>query len=241
MRQPDRALLQMLDTVGSQIGLFIERRHSEQVEREQAQALAALEERQRLARDLHDSVSQSLFSASVIAEMLPVLLSRDPEQAKSGLNELQHLTQDALTEMRALLVELRPSNGDLAALLNDLVERFRSRTKIDIQLNLHISDSITPEEQNAIYRITGEALNNIARHAAATQVSLRCIVEARRLELQIADNGRGFDPAHTPAGHFGLQGMQERAEAIGTMLHVHSTPGRGTRLSLIRTTGSAKR
>src|SRR6185369_14751284 len=122
-RQPDRDLLRILDTVGSQIGLFVERKRIEQTEREQARKLAILEDRQQLARDLHDSVTQTLFSATVIAEMLPILWTRDPEQIKPNLEQLHHLTSGALSEMRDLLVELRPPtliNGDLSELLHNL-------------------------------------------------------------------------------------------------------------------------
>lgn len=236
-RQPDRELVRMLDTVGSQIGLFIERERAVQAEREQARTLAALEERQRLARDLHDSVTQTLFSASVIAEMLPILWSREPEQVDSNLDQLKQLTRCALTEMRSMLTELRPPalvNSELAELLEDLTDSWTSRTKIPVALKVRNSGTLTADEQIALYRITQETLNNVAKHAAATHVSVRLCVDATYFELGIEDDGRGFDPACVPMGHFGVSIMRERAEAIGATFQIDSAPDAGTRLRIAR-------
>jgi signal transduction histidine kinase len=236
-RQPDRELLRMLDTVGSQIGLFIERERAAQVEREQARTLVALEERRRLSRDLHDSVTQTLFSASVIAEMLPILWSKEPEQVEPNLDQLQYLTRSALTEMRALLTELRPPaivNGDLAELLKNLTDSLMGRTKIQATLDIRMSGTVSADEQIALYRIAQETLNNISKHAAATQVMVRLCVDADRFELCIEDDGCGFDPTCVPAAHFGMQVMRERAEAIGAAFHLDSAPGEGTRLRIAR-------
>jgi signal transduction histidine kinase len=236
-RQPDRELLRMLDTVGSQIGLFIEREQAAELEREQARILAAHEERQRLARDLHDSVTQTLFSASLIAEMLPILWKREPEQIAPNLDELHHLTRAALTEMRTLLVELRPPtlvNGDLAELLKNLTESLTSRKHIQVMVNVRMGGKLSVDEQIALYRIAQEALNNISKHAAATQVSLRFCSDSNQFELNIEDDGCGFDPTRVPAAHFGLEVMRERAEAIGATFHVASVPGGGTRLQVTR-------
>ena len=236
-RQSDRELLRMLDTVGSQIGLFIERERAMQVEREQTCKLVALEERQRLARDLHDSVTQTLFSASVIAEMLPILWSREPEQVEPQLGELQYLTRSALTEMRALLVELRPPalvNGDLAELLKDLADSLMGRSQIPVTLDVHISCTVPTDEKIALYRIMQETLNNIVKHAAATQVWVRLCADKDRFELCIEDDGCGFDPDCVPAAHFGVEGMRERAEGIGATFQLDSAPGEGTRLRVVR-------
>lgn len=236
-RQLDRNLLNVLDTVGSQIGLFIERKRAEQAERQQANRLAALEERQRLARDLHDSVTQSLFSASVIAEMLPMLWERKPAQVGPHLNELHQLTRDALSEMRALLVELRPptfAQGDLAELLRSLAETLKNRAKLNVILDLNIHSEVSTDEQIALYRITQEALNNITKHAQASLVSIHLCLEQQALRLTIEDNGRGFDPRRVPSNHFGLEVMRERAAGIGASLTVQSFVGYGTRLTLTR-------
>lgn len=241
-RQPDRDLLRILDTVGSQVGLFMERKRVEQAEREQSSRLAVLEDRQRLARDLHDSVTQTLFSASVIAEMLPILWERDPELIKSNLDQLHQLTSGALSEMRDLLVELRPTtllNGDLSELLQNLAQTFKSRTQTSVTLDVCLSATLSADEQITLYRITQEALNNISKHAQATCVSVRLMADNGRLELCIEDNGCGFDLTQTPADHFGVSIMRERAESIGATYNIESSPGKGTRLSIIRVCSTA--
>jgi signal transduction histidine kinase len=234
-RPVDRELLQVLDTAGSQIGLFIERKRSEHTRWEQARILAVLEERQRLARDLHDSVTQTLFSASVVAEMLPIMWTRDPDQIKPGLDELHQLTRDALSEMRSLLGDLRPvelASGDLPNLLKKLGETLAQRTKADVTFDIHLPAVLSADVQMTLYRITQESLNNIAKHACATQISLRLHADESQVNLQIEDNGRGFDMTAIPDGHYGVDIMRERAEAIGATLHINSAPGSGTCLNL---------
>jgi signal transduction histidine kinase len=236
-RRPDWALLQVLDTIGSHTGLFIERKRAERLEREQARRLAAMEERQRLARDLHDSVTQTLFSASVIAEMLPILWTRDPEQIKPNLDELHQLTRGALDEMRALLVELRPpaeASSDLPELLKNLIDTLRKRANIEVTLDVHLPCPLPADMQTTLYRIAQEALNNVAKHADATQVAIQLWSDASRIELAVRDNGRGFNSACVPAGHFGLAIMHERASLIGAACHIESAPGSGTCLRVTR-------
>lgn len=234
-RSMDRELMQMLDTAGNQIGLFIERKRAEQVEREKISLTAALQERQRLARDLHDSVTQTLFSASVMAEMLPVVWSRDPAQVKPGLEEIQQLTRNALSEMRSMLCELRASPStavNLADLLKELTDKLARQTNIQIVLETQLTTNPPADVQIALYRITQEALNNIVKHAAATQVRVLLEGSSHQLTLQIEDNGRGFDPGTIPAEHFGVAIMRERAEAVGAVLQIDSNPGEGTCLTL---------
>lgn len=241
-RLPDRELLRMLYTVGSQIGMFIERKRVERAEREQARMVAAMEERQRLARDLHDSVTQALFSASVIAEMLPMVCERNPDQLQPNLDELRSLTSGALTEMRAMLVELRPPalvNGDLGELLKNLTDTLHRRSKIQVQLDVQVAGPLSADEQIALYRITQEALHNVTKYAAATEVSVWLIVHKHQIELEIADNGRGFDPMCVPIDHFGIQVMRERAEAMGAAFQIASAPGKGTQLRIFRACGAA--
>jgi signal transduction histidine kinase len=234
-RPVDLELLQVLDTAGSQIGLFIERKHAEQQRWEQARILAVLEERQRLARDLHDSVTQTLFSASVVAEMLPIIWTRSPDQIKPGLDELHQLTRDALCEMRSLLGDLRPAafkNGELPKLLKQLGETLAQQTKAEVTFDIQLPVPLSADLQMTVYRITQESLNNIARHAAATRVSVQLQADETQLRLQINDNGCGFDILSIPNGHYGLDIMRERAEAVGARLHINSVSGKGTCLSL---------
>jgi two-component system nitrate/nitrite sensor histidine kinase NarX len=142
---------------------------------EQARELAAMRERQRLARDLHDAVSQTLFSASLSAEVLPRLWERQPEAGRQCLEELRELNRGALAEMRALLLELRPAaltETALGDLLGQLAEAFTSRTRVPLTLSVEGHAPLPPEVQVALYRIAQEALNNVSKHAEASQVTL---------------------------------------------------------------------
>lgn len=200
-----------------------------------AQALAVVEERQRLARNLHDAVNQSLFSASLIAEVLPRLWERDQEEARRSLEDLRRLTRGAMAEMRALLAELRPStltDTDLGDLLRQLGEAFTGRTNVPTQVTVPEKSVLPAEVQVAIYRVCQESLNNIAKHAAASGVSITLFHDETSTVLTIRDNGRGFNPERISSGHYGLSMMRERASAVGAEFSVASQPGHGTELSI---------
>jgi len=203
---------------------------------EHARELAVLEERQRLAQNLHDAVNQSLFSAGLIAEVLPRLWERDQEEARRSLEDLRRLTRGALAEMRALLAELRPStltDGDLGDLLRLLSNAFTGRTNIPVTLSVNGERALPADTQVAVYRICQEALNNIAKHANASQVEIDLRRDEDGLELNIRDNGCGFE-ADEPArsGHYGLGMMRERADAVQAVLTLASRPGAGTEITL---------
>ncbi|HXI15250.1 MAG TPA: histidine kinase, partial [Chloroflexota bacterium] len=205
---------------------------------------ATLEERQRLARELHDSVTQTLFSASLIAEVLPRLWQRSPDVALPRLEELRQLTRGALAEMRTLLLELRPAvliQMPLEDLLRQLAEAANGRARLPVTVDREGEREalLPPDTQLALYRIAQEALNNAARHAGAARATifLRWVpatdIEPERVQLRIRDDGRGFDPAAVVrAGHLGLDGMRERAAAIGATLVIHSAPGEGTHVTV---------
>jgi PAS domain S-box-containing protein len=202
--------------------------------REKVAQDAVASERTRLARDLHDAVTQTLFSASLIAEVLPDLWEMKPDEGRKRLEELRQLTRGALAEMRTLLVELRPNaliDVPLPVLLKQLCESFIGRARLPVQLNVEGTRTLPPDVQMTFYRITQEALNNIVKHAKATQV----IVTLRLgdvVRLSIVDNGVGFDPAAVPANHLGTKIMRERAEAIGATHSLYSEPGEGTQISV---------
>jgi PAS domain S-box-containing protein len=201
----------------------------------QAQALAAFQERQRIAQNLHDAVNQSLFSAGLIAEVLPRLWDRDQALARESLEDLRRLTRGAQAEMRALLAELRPStltDAELSDLLRLLVNSFIGRTNIPTNLNIVGEGSLPSEVQVAIYRICQETLNNVAKHARAAKVEINLKQEKTVIELSIHDDGLGFDPEQNISGHYGLSMMRERAEAVGALLSVTSQPGHGTELTI---------
>jgi signal transduction histidine kinase len=196
---------------------------------------ATLSERNRLARDLHDAVSQTLFSASLIADVLPKLWQRNPDAAQQKLNELGQLTRGALSEMRTLLLELRPTSLadiDLGDLLRHLVNAFIGRTRTPAVLE--ISGQIDPpaEVKSVFYRVAQEALNNIGKHAQATQVQLHLARAEGQARLEVRDNGRGFNPNSSRPGSLGLGIMRERAESIAAQLTLESRPGAGTKLVL---------
>jgi PAS domain S-box-containing protein len=200
---------------------------------DQAMQAAVTAERSRLARDLHDAVSQTLFSASVISEALPRLWKRDPSRVEPGLEQLHQLTRGALAEMRALLVELRPATlveTDLGDLLHQLGEATMSRTHITISIGIEGKRVLPPEVQIALYRIAQEALNNVVKHARASQVTLSLLNRPAQVELRVKDDGRGFDPDRVTPGHLGLSIMRERAQSIGITLEIVSQPGQGAEI-----------
>jgi two-component system nitrate/nitrite sensor histidine kinase NarX len=203
-----------------------------------AQVVAADEGRHRLARELHDAVTQTLFSASLIAEALPAAWEQSPEKGLHGLEELRSMTRGALAEMRALLLELRPAGlteKPLSELLRNLTEAVTSHTKVPVRLTSVIDGDPPnpPDLQIALYRITQEALNNVAKHAEASHVNVTYRCEPLRGELSIRDDGCGFDPLAIPPGGVGLGGMRERAEQVGATLCVESRPGEGTKVVVV--------
>jgi PAS domain S-box-containing protein len=201
--------------------------------RDQIKWAAASAERGRLARDLHDAVTQTLFSASLIAEAMPRVWERQPEQAQSGLDELQRLTKGALAEMRTLLVELRPAaltEKPLDVLLRQLTEATTSRTRVPIALAVEGDISLEPGLQVALYRIAQEALNNIAKHARASQACVDLLCQAGRGTLRISDDGDGFDVGDILPDRLGMGVMRERAEDAGATLSIESQPGNGTQV-----------
>ena len=200
-----------------------------------AQSLAVLQERQRLARDLHDAVNQSLFSAGLIAEVLPRLWDRDQDMAREFLADLRRLTRGAMAEMRALLAELRPStltDAELGELLGLLGNGFTGRTNVPANVTVEGHGILPVDVQVALYRICQEALNNIAKHAGASAVEISLKHEGNAVEIHIKDNGHGFDPGQALSGHYGLSMMRERAEAVGAVLSITSEPGRGTDITV---------
>ena len=202
---------------------------------EQAQAAATLQERQRLAQNLHDAVNQSLFSAGLIAEVLPRLWDKNPAEGRQSLEDLRRLTRGALAEMRALLAELRPEvliDSDLGDLLRQLGNAFTGRTNIPVVVTVVGQGDLPPDVQVAFYRLCQEAFNNIAKHARAAQVTVHLEHAAAAVELFIRDDGQGFKPEQIPSGHYGLAMMHERAEDAGLELSVASRPDHGTEIAI---------
>jgi two-component system nitrate/nitrite sensor histidine kinase NarX len=201
----------------------------------QAQRQAAAEERQALARDLHDAVTQSIYSATLIAEALPALWERDPAEGAQNLERLRRLVRAALAEMRTLLFELRPaalSSAPLDTLFERLGDALGGQTDIVVDIHVDPALDLPPDVKTVFYRVTQEAFSNIAKHARASRVSARVFAGDGIATLTVQDDGRGFDPHSVPGGgHMGLRIMNERLARIAGTLTVHSAPGVGTTIT----------
>ena len=208
---------------------------------EKSQELAVIEERSRLARDLHDAVTQTLFSSSLIAEALPELWQTDPAEGRQLLKDLKQLTRGALAEMRSLLLELRPTalaETPLPDLLRQLGDAVTGRSGVPVRLSVNGHCRVEPELHVALYRIAQEALNNVVKHACAGQVhvALTCTPftddqfgqRPTKVELRVSDNGCGFDPDQVPPDSLGLDIIRERADCVGANVEVRTKTGQGT-------------
>ncbi|MGE5225176.1 MAG: sensor histidine kinase, partial [Omnitrophica WOR_2 bacterium] len=200
---------------------------------ENAQTLATLQERQRLAQNLHDAVNQSLFSAGLIAEVLPRLWVQDPDEGLRSLEDLRRLTRGAQADLRLLLAELRPStltDAELGDLLRLLGNALAGRTNLPVGVTVAGEGKLPADVQVALYRLCQEGLNNIARHAGAGRVEIDLQYDSVSVELRIRDDGRGFNPEQALPGHYGLSMMRERATAVGATLAITSQPGQGAEI-----------
>jgi signal transduction histidine kinase len=195
---------------------------------------AVLEERQRLARELHDSVTQALYGLSLHAEAASrALAAGEVEPVGSNLREIQETTQEALGEMRLLLFELRPPLLEERGLLGAIETRLRAveaRAGLLTELHGDSAERLEPETEQELYRLAQEALNNVLKHAHAGKVTVRLDVSAERAVLEVADDGVGFEPGLRGGDGFGLPGMRERAERLGGTLQIESAPGAGARV-----------
>jgi signal transduction histidine kinase len=200
---------------------------------EQAQQLAAVEERQRLARELHDSVSQALYGVALGARTARTLLDRDPAKATEPVEYVMSLAEAGLAEMRALIFELRPESLELEGLVAGLEKQsaaLRARHNIEVNADLGSEPDAPLAVKEAIARIAQEAMHNTVKHARASHVTLRLRQNNGSLELDVEDDGRGFDPTQPYAGHLGLRSMRERAAKLGGEIAMDSAPGEGARI-----------
>lgn len=200
----------------------------------QAEELAALQERNRLARELHDSVTQTIFSMTLSAEAARILLERDPPQATPHLERLQELAQEALSEMRALIQQLRPASpageGLVPALQRHLAT-LEDRGVLKVDLQVDGQGQLSREKEEGLFRVAQEALNNVVKHAQTERAAVTLQLKGRGATLLIEDQGAGFELSDGAAdGGFGLTSMQERAEMAGGTLALWSSPGEGTRV-----------
>jgi signal transduction histidine kinase len=197
----------------------------------QAEQMAVLEERQRLARELHDSVSQALYGIGLGARTAREALDEDPGGVAEPLDYVLSLAEAGLTEMRALLLELRPEaleREGLVAALAKQAASLRVRHQMEVRTELGAEPALSPDAKQALYRIAQEALHNIAKHAQASEVEIRLQCRENRVILEVRDNGIGFDPLGSYPGHMGLHTMRERIQRLGGELVISSQPNAGT-------------
>ena len=204
--------------------------------RQQAAELAASQERAHLARELHDSVTQALFSMGLTLRSLELLLATDVEGARAKVSELRDLQKDALAEMRTLIFELRPASLETDGLeraLRTHATAVQRRTGLALVVDAEDVPRLPLPTEEALYRIGQEAIHNVVKHANASQASVRLSRDGDRVRLTVVDDGAGFSPDEVPRGHLGLLGMRQRLDLIGGELRVDSAPGRGTTIEAI--------
>lgn len=200
--------------------------------------LAVVEERNRIARELHDSVSQSLFGISLNLNTLGLIIQSQPEKAKALIEQVKEMVEEAQREMRLMIFELQPvilqEKGFFEA-LETLCALFQ--TRYDLKINLLLSGDETKADhqiQLVLYRVIQEALHNIVKHAQATKAKvILTIQDTGMILVEIEDNGRGFDVSQTKStGHFGLVGMEERIAAVNGVFSLNSVIGKGTTITV---------
>jgi signal transduction histidine kinase len=223
--------LSLFTTIADQLGTMFENAYlSAEVRQNAVQA-----ERNRLARDLHDAVTQTLFSASLVADVLPKVWEMNPDLGKQKLEDLQKLTRGALSEMRTMLMELRPSalvDTDIEDLLKHLINAFTARSMVPVEFKKEGDEDPPVDVKEVLYRVAQEALNNIEKYACAQNVEISLTRQPEAFSLKIQDDGCGFDPEAVSQDHLGLGIMAERAKNIRAVLQVNSTASVGTEISL---------
>ncbi len=202
----------------------------------QAESLAIAEERNRLARELHDTVAQTLYGITLQSEAARRhLVGGKQDLVDNYLMGIQETTQQTLQETRLLIFELRPpvvESEGLAAAIRVRLAAVEERSGLTVHHKIEDIGRLAPEIETGLYRIGQEALNNIIRHAQASGVEVGLSQSGGRVQLVIVDDGLGFDPDALGPGGLGIQGMRERAAQLGAVLNIHSQPGEGTRLSV---------
>jgi signal transduction histidine kinase len=221
----------LLTTIADQVGVVVESARLRQL----AEQSAVIGERARLARDLHDSVTQLLYSVNLFAAVGREAYDLgDMAQVHSCLNELGLIAQQALKEMRLLVYELRPlalAQDGLVGALRQRLEAVEGRARVQTQLQADALLDLPDRVEEALYHIAQEALNNALKHAGATAVIVSIEANAGQVELEVTDNGAGFDPrAAEGKGGLGLTSMRERVEQLGGTLAILSAPGEGTKV-----------
>ena len=220
------------DTAGDELGQLA-RDLNRMAERIQAllatrQELAVVEERNRLARELHDTVKQHVFANALLVRAAHKQMDRDPEAAKRHLREAESLSQETQLELVTLIQALRPaalSDRGLAWVVSEYAEEWSRRTGIAVDVRVQGERSTPVEVEETLYRVVQEALANVARHSGADQAEIQMTWETTRLCLVVCDTGRGFDIKNSAGRGLGLSSMRERVESHGGVLQLSSVPG----------------
>ncbi len=196
---------------------------------------AVVEERQRLARELHDAVSQQLFAISMTATAVGRTLEKDFDKAQRQVSLIEEMASVAQSEMRALLLHLRPIHLEgkrLADGLKDLLQELRSKVPIAIEFEMDETIQLTRGIEDHVFRIVQEALSNTLRHSKATEMDIRLFHRTDQIRLSIRDNGVGFEMDHKKMASYGLVSMKERVNELGGSIDFISAPGKGTRIEI---------
>lgn len=202
---------------------------------QQAKLSAVVEERQRLARELHDAVSQQLFAISMTATALARTLDKDVDKARRQIYLIEEMASVAQSEMRALLLHLRPVHLEGKRLADGVLELLHElRAKVPIELTWELDEALQLPRgiENHLFRIVQEALSNALRHAKATKLSLKLHCQGETIRLLIQDNGVGFDLNERKQTSYGLASMRERVNEIGGTLNIITAPGKGTKIDI---------
>ncbi|MBM7541498.1 sensor histidine kinase [Amphibacillus cookii] len=204
---------------------------------ESAHKMATIEERQRLARDLHDSVSQQLFALTMMSKAVLRTLGKNPEKARVQMVEVAESAMKAQTEMRALLLHLRPihlSDQSLRDGIANLIAELKTKCAIEFTMKMDDIEHLPKFTEEHLFRIIQEGLSNILRHADATKVKILLLQEAQHIFVHLADNGKGFDwdLAEQKQTSYGLKTMRERSEEIGGQFILRTKQGEGTYIDI---------
>ena len=221
--------LRLLETIANQVGIAVERARLA----EESTRLARLEERARIAREIHDTLAQDLTAIALHVEGALGQLDRDPARARERLGRALATARAGLDEARRSVLDLRTAplvGTPLTEALGALGRAFTSETGLRVQVGGTGVPELPLRTEAELYRIAGEALANVRRHADAHAVEITLRERAGHVELTVYDDGRGFDPAVARAGRHGVAGMRERAKLLGGSLRVESKSGRGTRI-----------
>ncbi|WP_038112073.1 sensor histidine kinase [Tuberibacillus calidus] len=231
----ERALNRLADRFENQVQ-YLQKLADEKAElAEQAKTAATIEERQRLARDLHDAVSQQLFALNMLASAATRAIDKNVDMAKQQIEEIAEIAQKAQGEMRALLLHLRPvhlSNDALHEGMKKLVDELSTRTTIKFETDIEAIDGLSKGVEDHLFRLLQESLSNALRHSGASVIKLQLTETSGAVVLKVQDNGKGFDITEEKKASYGLKTMRERCEELGGKFTLTSRIGEGTSVDI---------